>query len=75
MALSGSYADNATSGATGSVNFAGMSVGGGGRKLESPAFLRNALSGVVQEDKSWQVANIAVIGAIAVVAVLMIKRG
>lgn len=75
MALSGSYADNATSGATANVNLAGMSIGGGGRKLDSPAFLRNALSGTVKEDNRWPLANIAVMAGIAVVAVLMIKRG
>lgn len=75
MALSGSYADNATSGATANVSLAGMSIGGGGRKLDSPAFLRNALSGRVQEDNRWPLANIAVMAGIAVVAVLMIKRG
>jgi hypothetical protein len=66
------YTDAATSSA--SANLAGMSIGGGGRKLDSPAFLRERLNGVTQEIASPH--NLLIMGAAGLLlAVLLMKKG
>jgi hypothetical protein len=66
------YTDAATSAAT--ANLQGMSIGGGGRKLESPAFLRERLNGVTQE--ITQPGNLLLLGAAGLLlAVLLTKKG
>ena len=64
--------DAATSSA--SANLAGMSIGGGGRKLDSPAFLRDRLNGTTQEISGP--SNWLLIGSgILLMAVLLLKKG
>lgn len=66
------YTDAATSAAT--ANLQGMSIGGGGRSLESPAFLKERLNGVTQEIASPN--NMLMLGAAGLLlAVLLMKKG
>lgn len=66
--------DQSSAAASGTVSQAGMSIGGGGRKLESPAFLRARLGGAVEEETS--VSNYLLMGSAALlVIVLLMKKG
>ncbi len=65
------YTDAATSTAT--ANLQGMSIGGGGRKLDSPAFLRDRMNGTTQEISTP--SNLLLIGAAVLMAVLLLKKG
>lgn len=57
-----------------SANLSGMSIGGGGRKLDSPAFLRERLNGATVEAGSP--SNMLMIGAgVLLLAVLLMKKG
>lgn len=57
-----------------SANLSGMSIGGGGRKLDSPAYLRDRLNGVTVETGGN--SNMLLIGAgVLLLAVLLTKKG
>ena len=65
--------DQSSAAASGTVSQAGMSIGGGGRKLDSPAFLRAKLGGSVEALPA--VSQYLLLGSAALLVIVLLKKG